>query len=313
MEDYQAPLGASQSVEKLAQMQTEQANVTTHDDMGEQRERVMFERHVETNGEKIPQNFKTAGEWFDSLKEAQKQYTQGQQEISALKEQYSKGGVTNPDYVEDAVASETTDQMETPNITGEEELRLQTPVEPEVVPPPALSGELWDTWSSEFAINGGLSDETYQQIQQVTNFPRQVIDDYISAQGAKRRESFTTAAGLVGGQERLKTIFDWAESTLSADEQAQINLGLASNTYEVTLRGLASMYDQKSAAAVKSQEPSTTPGLENVAASEQGFTGYKTKREFSADRNNPRFGVEPKFREAVEQRMMRTDFNTLSP
>jgi programmed cell death protein 5 len=58
--------------------------------------------------------------------------------------------------------------------------------------------------------------------------------------------------GKITGQisdDQLKQIFDWAEGNLSSEEQQQINIGLASPSYEVTLRGLASMYDQRSATA----------------------------------------------------------------
>ena len=71
------------------------------------------------------------------------------------------------------------------------------------------------------------------------------------------------------------------------------------------------MYNERSATAVKGREPAMTPNLTQVAVTDTGFVGYKTKREFTADRNNPRFKLEPQYRQAVEQRMMRTNFNTL--
>ena len=197
--------------------------------------------------------------------------------------------------------------------TGDEELRLNIPEEvPEYEQAqPRLTSEMWNEWSGELASTGEMSEQTMDRIQQVTNFPKGVIEDYISAHKAKMRESFSTASEVVGSKDRLKSIFEWAENTLSADDQSEINRGLASPSYEVTLRGLASMYDQRSITAEKGREPAMTPNLQNVAASEQGFVGYKTQREFTADRNNPRFKLEPQFRTAVEQRMMRTDFNTL--
>jgi len=156
-----------------------------------------------------------------------------------------------------------------------------------------------------------MSEETMNTIVTTTQLPRAVIDDYLIASKARMRESFTEAATVVGGKENLKQIFEWAESNLSSEEQAQINQGLASPSYEVTLRGLASLYNERAATAEKGREPTMTPDLQQVAATDTGFVGYKTKREFTADRNNPRFGLEPQFRQAVEQRMMRTDFNTL--
>jgi hypothetical protein len=314
MEDnnnYQAEVGASQSQEML---DTLQQNVTTTPaEMEAQRERVMFEKYVQDGGEAIPSNFKTAGDWFDSLKEAQKNYTQGQQEISALKDQYNEGGVQNPNYVEptNEVADPINEAVNTPN--RPEELRLDPSrnQEPEPVAPAGLTEDTWNKWASELAVSGEISEGTVQEILDTTGFPKSVVDDYIMGQKAKRRESFSKAADIVGSTEQLQSIFDWAETSLSPDEQQQINMGLASPSYEVTLRGLAAMYNERSAQATKNQEPAQASGLQQVSGSETGFIGYKTKREFTADRNNPRFKLEPQFREAVEQRMMRTDFNQL--
>ena len=47
-----------------------------------EQEKLAFSTHIETSDEKVPENFEDAGAWFDSLKEAQKQYTQARQEIS---------------------------------------------------------------------------------------------------------------------------------------------------------------------------------------------------------------------------------------
>ena len=56
-------------------------------------ERAAFQRYVQDQGEAIPPNFKNAEDWFNSLKEAQSQYTRGQQEIADLKQNYSETGV----------------------------------------------------------------------------------------------------------------------------------------------------------------------------------------------------------------------------
>ena len=313
-EDYQQVPGATQSQERLQQMQ-ENNITTTQEEMSQQQERVMFEKYVQDQGQQIPSNFKSAGDWFDSLKEAQANYTRGQQEISALKQQYEEGGVINPNY--DPNAGQEQPQVESsqnPVVTGDEELRLNIPKEEPVVPqelPKEVTQDLWNEWTSEFTVNGEMSEDTMSQIMNATRLPRGVIEDYLSATKSRMRESFNEAAVVVGGRENLKQIFDWAEQNLSPQEQEQINYGLSSPSYEVTLRGLQSLYNERSVAAIKEGEPSTTPNLQQVAASDSGFKGYATKREFMADRNNPRFKLEPQFREAVETRMRLTDFNIL--
>ena len=312
--NYQEVPGASQSQERLNNLE-ENNLTTTADEAGLQRERVMFEKYVQEGGEPIPQNFKTAGDWFDSLKEAQSSYTQGQQELAALKAQYSEGGVVNPDYREPEPTTQA--PVESPPAVeqgNQEELRLQPPPE-EVEAPATLEGkvtnELWREWGQELAIAGELSPETRIDIKQATGFPDAVIDDFVTGQKAKMREAYDGAATLIGGRDKLDKIFKWAETSLSEEQQATINMGLAGPSYEVTLRGLESMYNNKSVEAVIEGEPTPLTNTGQVSATDTGFTGYKTKREFSADRNNPRFKLEPQYRAAVEQRMIRTDFNTL--
>lgn len=301
------------TTEQMAE-QVQNNLTTTPDEISKTRDQAMFERYVQDSGSNIPENFKSAGDWFNSLTEAQANYTRGQQEIAELKKQYAEEGTANPDYTGTEDVTQVKESI--PEPTGDEELRLTIPEENPVEEAPApsspqLTQEMWNDWSGELASTGEMSEDTMSRIQEVTNFPREVIEDYISAHKSKMRESFGVAAEVVGGKDKLKQIFDWAENTLSPADQMEINKGLASSSYEVTLRGLASMYEQKSAQASKEREPSTTPGLENVAASDQGVTGYRTKREFQSERNNPRFKLDPQYRAAVESRMLMTDFNTL--
>lgn len=311
--NYQEPV---QPTESQATMNDMQANSESYSpgDMQAQNERVMFEKHVATNGEEIPANFKTAGDWYDSLKEAQGQYTQARQEISQLKQTYSDQGAVNPNYQETAPQEAATPTEEVPVSTGTEELRIQAPEpEPEVpTPAPAnITDDMWQSWGNELAVNGELSEETKQNIKQTSGFTDTIINDFVAGQKAKMREAYDGAADLIGGRDKLANIFKWAETALSTEQQATINTGLAGPSYEITLRGLEAMYNSRSVETVKAQEPAPMANTGQLSASEGGYTSYTTQREFKTDRNNPRFNVEPAFREAVENRMMLTDFNSL--
>jgi hypothetical protein len=310
--NYQEPAQPTEQEAKLTDMQTNSGEYSPGD-LQAQNERVMFEQHVSTNGVEIPQNFKTAGDWFNSLKEAQGQYTQARQEISDLKNTYATEGAVNPNYQEPTQGQPAPPVVEAPVSTGTEELRIQQPEPEPVVPEPTpsnITNEMWQSWGNELAVQGDLTEETKNSIKQTTGFSDHIINDFVTGQKAKMREAYDGAAELIGGRDKLANIFKWAE-TLSAEEQATINTGLSSPSYEVTLRGLESMYNSRSVEAVKAQEPVPNANMGQVAASEGGYTSYTTQREFKQDRNNPRFKMEPAFREAVEQRMMRTDFNRL--
>ena len=306
---YQEPAitGAAAEQNKLNEMGTQVT--TTPEQFAAQEERTKFESYVQDQGVVIPQNYKSAGDWFDSLKEAQGQYTQARQEIAELKQSYNEQGTENPNYQEPVATPEPAVAMP----GNEEELRINITPEKEDAPPSQtnITPELWAQWGPELAVTGDLSSETITGIKETTGFSDSIINEYVSGQKARMRESYSDAAGVVGGKDKLNQIFKWAETSLSTEEQANINMGLASSTYEVTLRGLESMFDKRPIGAEKAQEPRAVANTAQVGSTDTGYTGYTTQREFTADRNNPRFKLEPAYRQAVEHRMMLTDFNSL--
>ena len=168
----------------------------------------------------------------------------------------------------------------------------------------------YEKWGMEFATNGNFSEATMQEIKNRTGFSDRMLGDFVEGQKAKLREGYDKAASVVGGRETLDKLFRWASSNLAPDEMANINMGLASPNYEITLRGLASLYQSK-VQQEKLNEPQKNPNLTQVAASQTGVLPYKNQREFKAERNNPRFHIEPSFRDMVQKRMAMTDWNTL--
>jgi hypothetical protein len=296
---------------------TEQSITASADEMNAARERAAFETYVQTSGEGIPENFADAGSWFDSLKMAQKNYTQGQQEISDLKRQYAETGPVNENPVTpENPSGAPTEALAKP---GDAELRIPAKAEEVTKETTEVSQDMlgvgqgdWDNWSYEVAATGTLSEDTRTKISHKTGLNESMIDDFLTGQKAKMRESYTQAGTIVGGIDRLQNMLQWASETLSEDVQYSINAGMSTpNMRDITLRGLAAKFDAAESAKPGNNEPAPTQNRVNQTATQQTYTTYTTRREFLTDRNNPRFKIEPKFREVVEQRMMRTDWNTL--
>ena len=271
-------------------------------------ERKAFKTYVESTGQAVPENFNDTDAWFSSLKEAQSNYTKGQQEIAKLKKQFSEQGISEKtEVVEETTPVEPEITPDTP------ELRIPDDIKEEVVEPekfPGVDMDSYESWGVELAQTGHLSEATRTEIKQKTGFTDNMIEDYVAGQKARLKENFAKASSVVGGQEKLQQMFDWAGKTLSPEQQQQINMGLASPSYEVTLRGLLSLYDE-SVTQAKAAEPAQSEKLTSVSASETGIRPYTTKREFTAERNDPKFSLEPKYRQMVEARMSRTDWNHL--
>ena len=282
-------------------------------------ERAMFERYVKEQGQVIPENFKSAGDWFDSLKGAQAQYTQSQQEIAALKKQYEMAGNTdNPDYVATPDAPEAAPAVEAPASTEEmvDELRIPTPEvqdeQPaeEAAPTARVSEADYAKWASEIAMSGDLSAESREELKAKTGFTDAMVSDYLSAQQAKRRQAFSDAAEIVGGGEKLSKILRWAANNFAGEQLQGLQAGLAGPNSELTLRGLTAAYDQANpvvaepARAAEAVTPST-------AGATRELPGYKSMAEYQMDMSNPRLKRDDQFRHAVEMRASRTDWRTL--
>lgn len=296
--DPERPLG------KEGQTSVEAAEQPTQAEMQYAAEKNAFKTHMETSGAEIPSNFEHAGAYFDSLKEAQKQYTQARQEISDLKK------TVVPKAPEPVAEIPSAQQQTEEYITNELRIPKPEPKPPEPAPDYTVSEDMYEKWGYEFATQGTLSDATQQEIKQKTGFSDRMVKDYIAGQKAKLREGFDRASGVVGGKDKLNTLFKWASSNLSNEDMENINLGLASPTYEVTLRGLNAMY-QEQVTKEKQMEPERNPNLTQVAASQTGILPFTTQREFKEARSNPNFQIDASFREQVQQRMAITDWNRL--
>jgi len=314
---------APMTTEAMAGLEEVKANpLASEEERQSAHERAMFERYVQDQGKQIPENFKNAGDWFDSLKGAQAKYTQTQQEIADLKRQYEMSGNTdNPDYVETPAAPEAPAKAEdTPAPASTEdmldELRIPTPEAQDETPAveetptaPRVTDADYAKWSQEIATTGQLADETREEIKSLTGFSDNMVNDYLAAQQAKRRAAFADAAEIVGGGEKLSKVLRWAANNFDGEQLQALQSGLAGPSSELTLRGLTAAFDQANA----SSEPAVarTGAVSPAAAQPTVLPGYKSMAEYRMDMSNPRFKRDDKFRSAVEQRAARTDWRTL--
>ena len=274
------------------------------------KEKAAFETYVKNQGVAVPENFKDVASWFDSLKNAQKAYTQSRQEVADLKKKYEQSS-DNPNYkapVEEAKPTEEKvleiDKLQIPK---PEETPVETAVAAE-----ATEAD-WKAWTVEFATKNGLSEETLVAIKKKTKLPDYVIQEYMTGQKAKLEVAYKKAADTIGGQEQLNKVFTWASKSLSATEQESVNAALASPNWEIALLGLTAKYEKAMGKSSKTAEPTQSGKKVPVSAAQVPATAYKTKREFQKERNNPAFNNDPKYRSAVEKRMMMTDFSRLAP
>ena len=285
----------------------EQSLTSTAEDAILSREKAAFDAYVRNQGMAVPENFKDAGAWFESLKNAQKEYTKSRQEVADLKKKYEQTPSTeNPVKQEAAPTKEEIPVVPEVLKIPEKKVEETPKVEPQVA-----TEDDWKQWTVEFATNNDLSPETLDTIKKKTSLPESVINEYMIGQKAKIEIAYTKAADLIGGKDQLAKMFDWASKNLTQAEQNSINQNLASPAWDIALYGLQAKYAKATGTSKAAEPKQTAKGQVPVASTQQSITAYQTKREFMAERNDRRFEVNPKFREYVEQRMLRTDFTKL--
>lgn len=266
--------------------------VTTH-------ERAAFMRYVQDQGQKIPSNFKSAEDWFNSLVEARKGYTQARQEIASLKKQYSQNGVSNPNYVADSPQAPVPEPV-VEDLSGVQENLQISPATPKPVNSPRVSEEDWVRWGREIDSSGSVSSATRKEIQEKMGAPDTIIDQLVKSRRALAKQSWEDAASVVGGNDNLKRMFKWAQENLTAEEVAATNRALQTNAYKNILLGLKAQYESSQPQTKQVQEPQAMSNRVNPSQVPQAVQVFKNFAEQQAALRDPRYRVDANYRKAVE-------------
>lgn len=262
-------------------------------------ERAAFMRYVQDQGQKIPSNFKSADDWFNSLIEARKGFTQARQEIASLKKQYNQNGVSNPNYTGDSPQAQPKPEP-VEDLSGiNEELKITAPP---VQPPSSsrVSAEDWLRWGKEIDSTGAVSAATRKEIQDKMGADEVIIEQLIKGRKALAKQSWDDAASVVGGNDNLKRMFKWAQENLTTEEVAATNRALQTNAYKNVLLGLKARYEQENKVQPKAQEPQPVPNRVNPSQVPQSVQVFKNFAEQQAALRDPRYRVDANYRKAVE-------------
>jgi len=275
------------------------------------KERDAFTRFVQEQGEQIPANFKSAEDWFASLKEAQTRFTQGQQEIAALKQQYNETGVTNPNY--DPQANEQPQSAPSQELVVDvsdmpDDLSITKPAEPEY---DSVSQDDWVKWGAEIDKNGDLSDTTRKEVAKRLNADPIVVEQMVRGRLAMQKQAFNESSQVVGGADNLKRILKWAGESLPAAEIQAMNRALQGDASQSVLLGLHARYQ---AANPATQETQPEPAVSTPNAMQAGQISrpgpeahaFMSENEMKAAISDPRYRTDIAFRTAVEERIQIT-------
>lgn len=233
-----------------------------------------------------------------SYMELEKQFHEPKEE-TAVEEASDTGLTDGPDAV--------IDELRVPDVVPEEETAVE-----EAAEKVGITTEDLSNMTRELMRSGEITPEQRGELN-AKGVDDVVIDTVIEGQRARMRQQYSTASEYVGGDERLSKIFGWAAHNLDENQRAHINAGLSGEASEITLRGLAAMYDKALASSPSSTEmrSATKPG--QSPAGREVTQGFSTKAEYykSYDEllKNPH---DSKLRSKVEDRMRLTDWAVIS-
>jgi len=253
----------------------------------------------------LPENFSDFGAYFDSLKEAAGQFTQGRQEVRELERKLAiaEGKIEEePAEVEDVNPND--------ELLVAEPKQEEAPVEEDdtEVVEVGVDEDTWNAWGNEIDTTGELSESSIESVLKA--FPGvtpEMVSQFVSGRSATLKQNFHTAAEVVGGQETLNDILAWCGDNLSPAEREATNQALQTSARNATLLGLKAQYENATPTTSRTREPTiTAPGTINRASSKDPIEPFATTEELIRAQRDPRYSTETDYTSWVQQRMQKS-------
>lgn len=167
--------------------------------------------------------------------------------------------------------------------------------------------KIWSVVEQELGSQG-LTEETVKQLQETYNVPPGLLAQLNGLVSETRAARTEQAARLVGGEENLSDLLQWAGANLSAEEKADLNAQLNnSRSWKTTLLGLQALYSQSTS------KPTAKPSgdlIEPTGASTGGLRPFQSmnemveyQRKHAEAYRNPKHPDHSKVRSEFEKRL----------
>lgn len=159
-----------------------------------------------------------------------------------------------------------------------------------------VTQEEMQRYSQNYNTNGGLAEEDYADLQ-AKGLSREMVDTYIKGQLSLNSQYESNVHAEVGGVEQYAKITEWATAALSTEELDIYDSAMESGNAAQALsaaRGLSARYQVE-----HGKEPTLLAGSTSQGTNE----GYASMAEMKADMRNPKYAVDPAFRDMVTRKI----------
>ena len=158
----------------------------------------------------------------------------------------------------------------------------------------------FDAMSDEFAEQGGLTEESYQQLLEA-GIPRTMVDQFIDGQNAVAGQMQEQAFSQVGGEQSYIDMVTWAADSLPEASIDAFNNAVNSGNIEtanLAIQGLQAQYR-----SVNGSEPTLVMGETN------NVTGgvFNSAAQLTAAMRDPRYSTDSAYRQEVASKLSRSN------
>lgn len=161
------------------------------------------------------------------------------------------------------------------------------------------TGLTLDNYYSEFAENGSLSEDSYNQLAS-QGLSKDLVDSYIEGQSAIADGHVSQIKSAAGGDADYSKLTEWAAKSLQDNELNTFNNIVENGTVEeamMAVSGLKARYDNSVGVP-----PNLLQGQQAAPTS-----AYQSTAEIVAAINDPRYQVDTAYRKGVEEKIKRSN------
>ena len=166
-----------------------------------------------------------------------------------------------------------------------------------------VSDDELKSYVEEFLAEGDLSEESYKQLEEKGVTKDQIKEHMEFIQYKQEKALKQVLEPLEGGVEKFKEVALWAKENKTEEEVNAFNEALSKSSVEaqrILLKGLYKEYEESNTTSNEDVLHTNTP-----QSTPKGV--YTTQEEFFKDIGSEEYKNNPKFRQAVEAKMARSD------
>ena len=162
-------------------------------------------------------------------------------------------------------------------------------------------GFVLDKFNQEYADNGELSDNSYQELAKI-GLNKEIVDGYIEGQKALSDNYQKEVYQEVGSQDKYAELINWASNNLSDEEVQSYNEIIESGSMsqmKLAVRGLMATAGMKQSST---QSQQLFEGDSDVFSND----GFQSIAQVTQAMNDPRYDKDPAYRKEVTERLAKS-------